>query len=242
MSLSNKNSKRRDFCGASMAGMLPLLGLIDSTPCQADEKSTHVFCFYKQLQTQATNGPEPFTDGNAYWFGEGYFLNGSQKVYQLQVTLPFDRKFPGFGLNKGDHQSFGPTPGVITPTHMTYKLTRRNEKPIEIVFKGGANLNTGAFFLHDGTVTPEEGWPGAYACPLVGVNLPNPAPPNFKFIHRYDLNENITMDGSILADPYVGQAIWSGLVDNPCGGNPLPSAGPRYIEGKVNFPRGRSRG
>lgn len=250
MSESKTDLKRRKFCGVTMGAALPALGLISSSPSHAGGRSrgrsrgrSNTFNFYKLLETNPT-GPEPFTRNNkAYWYGAGSF-NGSRKVYQVEVTLPFDRKFPGFGLNKGEHESFSGM-GVITPTQMTYRLTRRNERPIEIVFKGGANLGTGHFFLHNGTVTPVAGWPGAYDCPVAGVTLPNPAPSSFSFVHNYDLRRNITMTGKILPVPVIfpnaGMVPWVGTVANPCGGGVIPSRGPRYIEGAIAFPRGRPR-
>ncbi|MCR9292802.1 MAG: hypothetical protein NXI32_08785 [bacterium] len=175
------------------------------------------FVFYKLLETEAGGGDEPFTDGNAYWYGQGKFV-GSPVVYDLKVTLPEDRKFPGFGKNG---KFVGP--GYINPTEMTYEISLDGVVIKTIVFKGWASPKEKTFFLHDGTVDPVEGWPGAFAC------LPTEIPSGFSFKHKFNKN-NIQMFGTI-------KSVWMGQQRDPCG-NVQPSAGPLLVEGTLVFPKG----
>ncbi len=192
-----------------------------ASPGQAKEKAKKnkpaAFVFFKVLETEAGGGDEPFTDGNAYWYGQGQFV-GSPEIYDLKVTLPANRKFPGFGTN-GDF--FGP--GYINPTEMTYEISLNGALVRTIVFKGWASPLEGWFFLHDGKVDPVEGWPGAFNCP------PAPIPAGFSFKHKFNKN-HIQMFGTI-------ESIWKGVQEDPCG-QLQPSAGPLYVEGIIIFPKG----
>jgi hypothetical protein len=187
--------------------------VLDARTCLAD--GPEVFVFFKLLETAESGGNEPFTDGNAYWYGKGRF-RGSPRVYDLKVTLPADRKFPGYG----PHGKFIGM-GYINPTRMTYELSRKGRVVRTIVFRGWASLVERNFFLHDGTVTPEAGWSGAFDCP------PENAPPGFSFTHTYD-RDNILMRGYILSK-------WTGTQVDPCG-NVVPSMGPKLVVGRLVFP------
>ncbi len=216
----------RSGVGFAAIAVLWLMAFVvtDPKPCQAEGQSRHgshkqkppvVFVFYKLLETNETGGPEPFSDGFAYWYGKGTFI-GSRKVYDLKVTLPFDKKFPGFGKNGQ------PAPMNITPTEMTYEISRNGKLVSQTTFTGWANLADSSFFLHDGNVSPREGWPNAYppkACP-------NPAPSGFSFTHSYS-NANVRMYGVI-------KSIWAGA-PNPC--TSTGARGPKFVCGVVVFPR-----
>lgn len=209
-------------CRALVACLALATVFITTSHIQADDgakskpakKQPSAFVFYKLLETADGGGNEPFTDGIAYWYGRGSFV-GSRTIYDLKVTLPFNKKFPGFGKDGL------PAPMNINPTEMTYEISRNGKLVYTTTFAGWANLVDMTFFLHNGTVTPVEGWDNAYptnACPT--------APPSgFSFTHTYS-NANVRMYGLI-------KSIWSGA-PNAC--NPLGPKGPKLVCGIIVIP------